>query len=120
MGCKTCKGKTKPSFDETLDKNNKEKKSIIVKIIEYTSKTIVFLIIACILIPFIIPILIYVLFITIVLSKGVDIMPLLVHVGKKIFRDDYDEDDEEEEEDDDEFDQEAYEELNKHDIVVLK
>jgi hypothetical protein len=47
-------------------------------------------------------------------------MPLLIHVGKRIFKEEEDEYDEDEEEEDlEEFDQDEYEELNKNDIVVL-
>jgi hypothetical protein len=120
MGCNTCKGKPKVSFDETLKEHKEEKKSTGFKLVEYTSKIIIFLIISAILTPFIIPLLIIVLFKTIVLSQGVDITPLLLHVGKKIFKDDEDEYDEDEEEEDfEEFDQDEYEELNKEDIIVL-
>jgi hypothetical protein len=120
MGCNTCKGKVKPTFEETLKEYKEEKKSSGFKVIEYTSKFIVFLFVSTILTPIIIPVLIIVLFKTLVLSHNVDIMPLLLHIGKKIFKekdDGYDEDDEEE--DVDEFDQDEYEELNKNDIVVL-
>ena len=120
MGCNTCKGKSKPTFEETLKEYKaEEKKSLGGKIIEYTSKFIVFLIVSAILIPFIIPILIFVLFKTIVLSHSVDIMPLLIHVGKRIFKEEDEYDEDEEEEDLEEFDQDEYEELNKNDIVVL-
>lgn len=123
MGCKTCKGKPKNTFGDTVNEYNEKEKSTGVKIVEYTSKFIVFLLVTTILVPFIIPVLIIVLFKTLVLSHNLDIMPLLIHVGKKIFKDDNDDDDDydedEEDEDFDEFDQDEYEELNKEDIVVL-
>lgn len=108
MACNTCK-QSNPTFVVTSD----EKVSNLKNIKHYFFKFLVFLLVSAILIPFIIPILLYTLFITIVLSKGVDIMPLLLHLGKKIFPDEKEEDEEEEINDDE------YELENVHDVVVL-
>lgn len=107
MSCNTCKSKSKESnkipISDTTGRKN------------YFVKFIIFLLASAILIPFIIPILIVVLFRVIVLSHGVDITPLLKHIGKKIFTNKEDPDD-----DDEELDEEEYELENPDDVIVIK
>ena len=109
MVCSTCK-QSNPTFVATSD----EKVSNLKNIKYYFIKFLVFLVVSIILVPFIIPILLFVLFKTIVLSEGVNIMPLLLHVGKKIFPEEKEEEDEDEEINEDEYELE-----NVHDVVVL-
>jgi hypothetical protein len=79
------------------------------KITHYTLKTLAFLLMV-VLLPIINLFLIYFMFKTLVLSKEVDIKPLLLAIGKK-FKEKDDEDDE-----DDEID---YETLTPDDVVML-
>lgn len=106
MSCNTCKSKSKES--------NKMSSSEPAESKYYFVKIPIFLIASAILIPFIIPILIIVLFKVIVLGHGVDITPLLRYLGKKIIPKDKDA---EEEEDDEESE---YELENPHDLVIIK
>ena len=124
MACKSCKEKSGVSIDDILINISKDKKTTLKLIKEYTIKTIVFLLLFVLIAPFIIPIFAIALFNVTVLSKNVDIMPLLMYVGKKIFKnDEEDDEDEENEEDDEEWDEdeeEVYELENPHEIIVLK
>ena len=88
MACKSCKEKRGVSIDDILINTNNEKKSLLKTIKEYTIKTIVFLLLFVLISPFIIPIFAVALFNTTILSKNVDIMPLLTYIGKKIFKND--------------------------------
>ena len=126
MACTSCKEKRGVSIDDILINTSKDKKSVLKSIKEYTIKTIVFLLLFVLIAPFIIPIFAVALFNTTILSKKVDIMPLLIYVGKKIFKkDNQDEDDDDDEEDDEEEwdedeDEDIYELENPHEIIVLK
>lgn len=126
MACTSCKEKRGVSIDDILINTSKDKKSVLKSIKEYTIKTIVFLLLFVLIAPFIIPIFAVALFNTTILSKKVDIMPLLIYVGKKIFKkDSQDEDDDDDEEDDEEEwdedeDEDIYELENPHEIIVLK
>ena len=80
-----------------------------VKVTHYTLKTLAFLLMV-VLLPVINLFLIYFMFKTLVLSKEVDIKPLLLAIGKK-FKDNSDEDD-----DEDDID---YETLTPEDVVMV-
>lgn len=84
MGCTKCKQKNGSSEPITSIKNN--------TVINYIIK-ILFFILTLTLIPLIIIVLIAVLFNVIVLSKRVDILPMLMYIGDKIFNNDKDTDD---------------------------
>lgn len=115
MACKTCKKEKKivNKKDKTLVKNN-----LFTKFRDYTIKTFVFLFLSAIFVPLIIPITLYVLFITVFTEKGLNIVPLMLFIGKKLFKKD--------EEDDDDDDDLSYEfnednfELDESVITVVK
>jgi hypothetical protein len=126
MGCKSCKEKNNGlTAKDLLPDTSDDKKTILTRITEYSVKFILFLILFTLLAPFIIPILAVALYYTVVMSKAVDIMPLLKFLTKKMFKKAFDNQKEEEEEDDeDEYDDDLtpyeYELENPHDIVEIK
>lgn len=105
MACQTCKSKSDVNKTQNIPVSTSN---------NYILKFLVFLIASVILIPFIIPILLVVLFRVIVLAKNVDISPLLMHMGRKIFPKDQDEAEEY-----DELDQDEYELEDPNDIIII-
>jgi hypothetical protein len=125
MGCKSCKEKNNGvTAKDLLPETSNDKKTILTRVTEYTLKFVLFLISFTLLAPFIIPILAVALYYTIVMSKAVDIMPLLKFLTKKMFKRVFDnekeEDDEDEDEDDEDLTPYEYELENPHDIVEIK
>ena len=125
MGCKSCKQKNNGvTVKDLLPKENNENKTILTRIFEYLTKFVLFLILLAIFTPFIIPILAVALYYTVVMSKAIDLMPLLKFLSKKIFRkvldDEKDEDDEDDEYGGEDFNPEDYELDNPYDIVDVK
>lgn len=108
MSCNTCKSKNEKLGKAVETKPNVGAKYLLVKIV-------LFLVATILLTPFIIPILIIVLFRVIVLGHGVDITPLLKHLGQKIFKKDDDVENEEVDLTEDEYELE-----NPHDIIEFK
>lgn len=120
MGCSTCKGTQRTILSDVKIPDN-GRKTLIFNILEYLNRIIIFLFISIIIVPFIIPIFLYVLFKSIVLSKQINMMPLLLYVGRQLLKvdEDFDEEDEYDDEYDDEMDFEEYVNLNKDDITVI-
>ncbi len=114
MACSSCKNKT--SQYEDLKLKPEEESKPINNFKYYFAKIIIFLFMCVVLIPFIIPILVIVLFKVVVLSKGVDISPLLKYIGGKIFKKN---DEIEVEEENVEITEDEYELENKYDIVKI-
>ena len=115
MGCSTCKKKkinintpkTVIGSDNTTLKNIKD----------YIIKSLIFLFMLIILTPFIIPIFIIVLFQVVILSKGVNLLPLVFYIGNRIFKGkDYTDEDDDEDDDEDE----EYELVNQDEIIEIK
>ena len=86
----------------------------------YVLKTFAFLAMCIIILPLIIPITIYVLFVTAFLDASINIVPLLAYIGKKIFKDKDEDEVDEEEFEDDEIDENDWELENPHDIIEIK
>jgi hypothetical protein len=112
MSCNSCKKKS--SYEDIISKID-EPLTSSQKIKLYTVKFFIFLLLSIILTPLIIPILVVILFKVIVLSEGVDISPLLLYIGRKIFP----KEEELEEPIDEEFNEDDYELVNKYDIVKI-
>lgn len=91
MSCNSCKNK-KNIVKEIINESNKNKK---LGVVDYVLKFFLFLIVALILTPFIIPLLFYVLFKNIVLNKSLDVKPLLQFFGEKLIKNEneYEDDD---------------------------
>jgi len=120
MACTTCK-KTKADIaEDILIKEFKDKKGPK-KIRDYFFKTILFLILAIIMTPILIPIFIIVLFKMVVLSKELNLLPIVSYIGRKIFRSESDEDwgDDEDSEEYDNLDENDYELLDENQIIKL-
>jgi hypothetical protein len=81
----------------------------------FTIKFLIFLVSATFISIIIIPVMIVVLFREIVLSKNINLYPLLVYIGKKIFP----KEEEPEEIDEDDFDEDDYELEDKYEVVRL-
>jgi hypothetical protein len=114
MGCKSCKKR-----DEIIFNENNIKKSNNIK--DYILKFLLFLIFAILITPFIIPIVLVVLFRIVVLSKTINLLPVVKAIGEKIFKEKEDEEDEfETDEDYDNESDDDYEPINKHEIIQLK
>ncbi len=109
MSCNSCK-KKQTSIANLSEKNTP--KSWLSIFLGYALKVFSFLIIFCITIPIIVPLLGYVLFKTIVLNQSLDIYPMILYIGKKIFSDKKEDEDEEEEIDLNELNDEDYELIN--------
>lgn len=119
MSCNTCKKSTKK---ETIKEKNVESKiNLFVKIRNYTIKIFAFLFLSIIFIPLVVPATIYALFVTIFTEKGVNLVPLGLYIGKKIFKEDDEElDEDSDEEFDEEFNENEYELENPNDISIIK
>lgn len=101
MGC-NCKNKNVLNGDNS---SNKGKNALWVSIIEYSTKTLIFLLSLVFIIPIINVYLIYLLFKMVVLNKNIDAVDMLnsiIKLGKRLNVDEDEEEDEEEEEDYDE------------------
>jgi hypothetical protein len=123
MACNSCKKRKKENIEDLLVEEKKDSK--FTKIKKYTLKSVLFFILLVAIAPLVIVGYVIAMFNIIVLSKGINIYPLLNFIGKKIFKnddddDDEDDDDEEEEDDDEDWDEEEYELENPNDIIVLK
>lgn len=120
MACNTCKK------SKTTDKVKKENKTqsngnLALKIRDNTIKFFVFIFLLAIFIPLVIPATIYTLFITVFSNKGINIVPLGLYIGRKLFKEEEEEDDDdlEDEDYDDLLDEDEYE-LDSNEITVIK
>lgn len=125
MACKSCKKTNAEIYNESVESVSKS------SIFEYVSRFMIFILLCIIILPFIIPITIYALFVTTVLDKGINLVPALVYLGKKMFKDDEDDGDEFENEEDggDDFENDEdyddlsdaeYELVNDNEITIIK
>ncbi len=115
MACTSCK-KSKRVIAETLIDKTKDTNNGNFK--DYIKKTLLFLVLSILLTPVILVIFIFMLFKIVVLSKEINLLPLVYHIAKRIFKDEEDED-----EDDDDFDgplDEIHELAEPDEIIELK
>ena len=123
MACNTCK---KSKTNEKVEQKNVDSKiNLYVKIRDYTIKIFAFLLLSAIFIPLVIPATIYALFVTVFTDKGINLAPLGLYIGKKLFREDEEDDDEDEDDLDDEeyddlLDENEYELEDSDEITVIK
>lgn len=113
MSCKTCKKSSTELYQETIDKTlNKvsKTKNIAQNIGQFFLKTLVFIFLCVVILPICIPVTLYMLFATAYLDKGVNLVPVLVYLGKKLLKD--------KEEDDDEDEEDEFENEEDYDNVV--
>jgi len=103
MGC-NCKNSNNFEIIQDADKAPIGK-----RIINYTLKILAFLFMVALL-PIIVGFIIWFMFKTIVLSKNVDIKPLLYAIGSKF---------KEKDEDEDDIDEEEFESLTEDDVVMV-
>lgn len=113
MGCNTCK-KSKTTDKSKIINNATLNNNLLIKIRDNIIKLFVFIFLSVIFIPLVIPATFYTLFITIFTNKGINIVPLALYIGKKIFNDNDDDDD-----DDDALDWDEYE-LDSNEITIIK
>lgn len=126
MACNSCKKTT--TYEKIVDDYQKDKdapkKSLLIKIRDYTIKIFAFILGSIIFVPLVIPLTFYVLYITIFTKKGINVVPLGLYIGKKLFRDKEEEDDEdddfEDEDYDDLLDEDEYELEDSDEITVIK
>lgn len=95
MACTNCKKSKQEVVEEVLETAKTKSETPIT---DYILKVLLFLVLLLVLTPVIIVVFIIVLFGIVVLSKDINLLPLVYHIGKKIFKE---EEDEEEDEDDD-------------------
>lgn len=121
MACKSCK-KTKEEIASEVV-NAKPASTTFKKIRDYFYKFLIFLLLAAILTPFIIPIVLVMMFRVTVLSKTINLLPVVKHIGERIFKEkDDEEEDEDLLEDDEAYDEENaddYEPINPHEIIII-
>lgn len=114
MAC--CKDK-KERLKEIVETETLPEKSFLGKTRDYAIKSVLFLVLSVVVVPILIPISIVVLFRMVVLSKNINLLPLVTYIATKLFtKDDEDEDDDE---DDDDIDEDDYELENPEEIIVL-
>jgi hypothetical protein len=116
MACKSCKKTQEEIASEVVSSTYKIEGK---KIKDYVLNFFLFLVLATLLVPFIIPITLVVMFRIIVLDKSINLLPVVKYLGQKIFSDK--EDNEEDEFEDDEAldieEDDDYEPLNSHEII---
>ncbi len=119
MSCTTCKKKN-VDIDKIINSGGQKKTSKSIK--DYTLKFLLFLVLMIVVTPLMIPIFIVVLFRMVVLSKELNLLPIVLYLGKKIFKDedDDDDDDDEDEEVEDGLNEDDYELVDENEIIVLK
>lgn len=117
MGCISCKKKKEGITEKIVKDIGIQPNTKLKKIKDHIIKFLVFLLLVIVLTPLIIPILIFVLFRMVVLSKDLNVLPLVYYLAKKIFKEN---DEEEDEEDyDDDLNEADYELENPHEIVEI-
>lgn len=116
MGC----GCKKDSNNDLMLSDSVSEKNKKIKNVEYISRTFLFLF-SLIIVPLIIPVVIWLLFKTIVLSDSIDVLPALKILGLKLKKmTDDDDEEEEEEEDGEDFNEEEYELIDVEDWEPIK
>jgi TM2 domain-containing membrane protein YozV len=129
MACTSCKKTNEELYEESVN-NHSETKKTHKKILNYILKFGIFLLLSMIIVPIIIPVTIYVLYITIVSKESINLIPLLVYLGNKLYgtedkepEDEDDDDNEEEFENDEDYDklsESEYELISPNDITIIK
>lgn len=120
MACKSCKKTKEEIASEVVSATYKPEGK---KISQYIANFFLFLVLAVLLTPFIIPITLVVMFKIVVLDKNINLLPVVKYLGEKIFKEKDEEDDEDEFEDDEALDEEyneEYEPINPHEIIDIK
>jgi hypothetical protein len=130
MSCNTCKQRKKEKqLKEFIPeiKSEQPKTPFLKKVKDFTVKIIIFSLLCVFLTPIVIIAYFITLFNIVILSKNINILPLVYYIGNKIFKnkndedeDEDDDDDDDDDEDDEEYDEEDYELENPNDIIVLK
>jgi hypothetical protein len=113
MACNTCK-KTQSNEKVSVNENS----NFFIQIRDNTIKFLFFIVATVIIVPIVIPATIYTLFITIFTNKGINLVPLGVFIGNKLFNKDKNEEEDEDEEFD--FDEDDYELEDSDKIIVVK
>jgi len=116
MACNTCK-KSKTTDKSKTKNDTVSNNDLSIKIRDNIIKFFAFILLSVIFIPLVIPATLYTLFITIFTDKGINIVPLALYIGKKIFK--KDEEEEDDFEDEDSLDWDEYE-LDSNEITVIK
>ena len=111
MSCTTCK-KTRADIEHDVINKTKTR-----NVKDYFLKSLLFLFLAIIITPFIIPIFIVVLFRMVILSKELNLLPVVLYLGRKIFKEEEDDDEEDDDEVYDNLSEEEYELLDKNEII---
>lgn len=121
MACKNCKKTKEDIASEVVNPQTNSTKLKTIR--DYFLKFLLFLLFAALLTPFIIPIVLVVLFRVTVLSKTINLLPVVKHLGERIFKDkDEEEEDGDVLEDDEAYDNEDaddYELENPHELIVV-
>lgn len=119
MACTTCKKTRADIAEDILVKD--ENKTTFKNIRDYILKFLLFIVMAIVLTPLLIPIFIVVLFKMVVLSKELNLLPIVLYLGKKIFKEKGEEDDEpEDDENYDDLNEDEYELVDEDEITELK
>jgi len=118
MACNTCK-KTRTNEKTVKPENTESRINILVKIRDYTIKIFAFLFLSAIFIPLVIPATFYALFVTVFMEKGINIVPLGLYIGKKLFKKE-DDNDEDDDDGDDDLEDSDYDELLTEDEYELE
>ncbi len=108
MSCGCKNGSTSGIDENQITDDTKKEISNLSLIRRYTFRGITFLF-ALALLPVILPIIVWMLFKTIVLTEQINMLPLLLHVGKKLKKIGEPKEEEEEEENIEELNQDDYE-----------
>lgn len=127
MSCTTCKKTNREKINDALE-TKKINPSIWQKIKQYSIRILVFLFLCVIAVPLVIPATIWALWVSTVSNKGINVVPILVALGKRIFKDEDDEDEDDEDEDKEQFESDEdydnlmdgdYELVNPYEITTL-
>ena len=119
MACNTCK-KTRTNEKTVKLKDTESQINIFVKIRDYTIKIFAFFFLSVIFVPLVIPATLYALFVTVFMEKGINIVPLGLYIGKKLFKKKDEDDDFEDEDYDDLLTEDEYELEDSDDITIIK
>jgi hypothetical protein len=115
MSCYTCK-KQKNTLSGETPKIENEKPSIFQKTKKLISKIIIFILALIFITPVVLIAYFIAMYKVIFLSQGLNFVPTLVLIGKKLMKLNEDDDDED---DEDEYNEEDYELENPDDIMIL-
>jgi len=119
MACGACKNKKELTIEDITTPDNSGKKITFKKTLNLFLKLINFSILLVLLTPFILIMFVVLLFKYTVINKDLNIVPILIYIGKKFTKDDDEDDEDDDEEDDEEDNEELYELENPYDIIVL-